>query len=135
MKSKTFLTGLILLASAINTSAQVGSNIVSGLLHTVDSVHIYVDALVGGEDGKPANYERIYTGVFIDSYTFKTPSYRDYTIQYCSNDRCRMAKVVEGGQSENFHEIDVHFRRNFTYLVFKTNARSGQFKVVNILTK
>lgn len=117
-----------LTAYAISVPAQAGSNIVSGLLHTQEKVTIYVDGLISAENGSPGYYERIYTGTFVDSYTFKTASYRVITVQYCTADRCKLFVIVEGGQSENFHEIDVHFNRDFTDLAFKVNARNGQFK-------
>lgn len=137
MKKKilTLIGAICLTAYAINVPAQTGSNIVSGLLHTLDSVTIYVDALVDGEHGTPGRYQRVYTDTFIDSYTFKIASYRDVTVQFCTGNRCKMMKVVEGGNSENFHEIDVHFNRNYTYLSYKLNARSGQFKDVQIRTQ
>lgn len=129
------ILAICLTAYAINVRAQVGSNIVSGLLHTLDSVSIYVDVLVDGSDGVPGRYERVYSGTFIDSYTFKVPSYRDVTVQYCTRTRCKVFKIVEGGESENFHEIDVHFNRNVTSLSYKLNASAGGFKVVNIRTR
>jgi len=132
---KLLITAISLLGCAISAPAQVGSNIVSGLLHTKDSVRIYVDALVDGEAGQPGHYERIYSHAFIDSYTFKTPSYRDITVYYCTTERCKLFKVVEGGQSENFHEIDVYFTRNTTEVSYKVNASSGQFKEISIKTK
>jgi len=113
-----------------------GGTIITGLLETPDTVRIFVYGYVPNEDlsRAPGRYELIDSFTFVDSYTFKVPSYRDMTIIYTDGHNQNMQKIIEGGVTQNFIEIDVSFRRARTSIHYKLNAKHGQFESEVITT-